>query len=65
MLICMNCRRVNPDDADKCVGCGKAEFEQFDLTSDWLKEWEEEYGEPPFYNSIEPYLENDKNGEQK
>jgi hypothetical protein len=55
LLVCCKCARVNPLDAETCLGCGGTEFETLELAP------------PPFYNSIEPYdLEKQsQDGEQK
>ena len=35
--VCNNCRRVKLEEAEKCIGCGKKDFENMDMTSPWLK----------------------------
>jgi len=43
VLICHDCNRVNPDDADECVECGGRDFS---------------YLAPVAYNDIEQYKDN-------
>ena len=42
MKVCDNCQRLNPEDAEVCIGCGESDFEELLF---------------PFYNDIKPYLE--------
>ena len=44
MKVCDNCDRINPDDAEVCIGCGESEFSGVIF---------------PFYDDIEPYMENE------
>ena len=42
MKVCEKCNRFNPDDAKTCVECGEDKFQDIAF---------------PFYDGIEPYLE--------
>ena len=44
MKVCDSCQRVNLDDAETCVECGESEFKRILV---------------PFYDDVEPYLENE------
>ena len=39
--VCKNCRRVNLEEAEKCIGCGKKDFDEMDMTLPWLTNSEE------------------------
>ena len=46
MKVCNNCQRINLNNVEVCIGCGKSEFTELLI---------------PFYDDIEPYLkESDK-----
>lgn len=49
MKVCVDCYRINEDDAEECVGCGFTNFQN-------IIPMEEELP-APFYNSAEEYEE--------
>ena len=52
MKVCIDCYRVNKDDAEKCIGCGGDNFQD-------IIPIEEEEFPIPFYNNADGYKEVD------
>ena len=39
--VCKFCKRVNLEEAEKCVGCGGEDFDEMVMTPPWLTNSEE------------------------